>query len=473
MIRSLLIFLPATLMPRLAAFVLSLIGANILSAQEFGYFALVIVIGEMSEMSAVGWTRVLLIRFGSSGGGGLAARTLKKMSLASSGALFVALFVAMLMSYILAPERFGEMVVSTCAYIVAFGTLRVGLTTLQIEGRRATYSVIESVRAPLFVVGVALVMRSTDSFSFASTIGSAVVFCMGAIALLIGWRNAEETDDDIMAWGTIFRAGLPIILISVLSYIVVSLDKMILSTNFNKDVVAIYAIAFALGRQGFDVLANAINVHAFPLLVRRHKKHGTKGTQEQVQATFALLLAATLPAAGVLIACRDFIADLILPEIYHEAIHVALPIVASGAIFMNLKNFCFDNIFHVFEKNYFQLPTLAIGAGVSIAVAFWSPTEHPLISIALIYASGALASLISSLIISRRFLVPKMPWFLIGVLVSWACLAYLAAYELVSTSTSELLICGLVFGIAILFMAGGLVFYRRYENSILAKECDT
>ena len=470
MIKSLFIFLPATLMPKLAAFILSLIGANLLPTQEFGYYALVIVIGEMSEMSAVGWTRVLLIRFGSTQGGGLAASSLRKMSLASCGALCVALFVAITICLIVAPERFSEMAISTCTYIIAFGTLRLGLTTLQIEGLQKTYAVIESVRAPLFITGVAFAMTSTSSFSISTSVGSGLVFSSGLIALIIGWRNSEQSEDTAITWIDLFRSGLPILLISLLSYIIISLDKMIISTSFSKDTIAIYAIAFALGRQGFDVLSNAINVHSFPLLVRTQKQYGNQGARIQTQKTFVILLSTALPAAGALIASRNFIAELILPGIYHEAVRVALPLVAFGAIFMNLKNFCFDNIFHIYDKNYFQIPTLAIGASVSIATALFTPTEEPLISAASIYTFGALASLLSSIIISRRFLTPKTPWILIGLLILWACIVYLSIHILILASLSMVMTCLSIIFITVLSMMASLLFYLGYEKELNVKE---
>lgn len=462
MIKSVLIFLPATLMPRLAAFVLSIIGANILPISEFGYFALVMVIGEASEMVAVGWSRVLLIRYGSTDRG-LDQGVLHKMAAASGIGLGVALCLAISLSYVLAPERFWEMALSTVAYVVSFNVLRLGLTTLQISGRSVLYSSLESLRAPVYVIGAALIMLTTGVFSFASVVASTFVFVIGAIALVAGWRSAQETNQTAIDRQTILRTGLPIFLTAICTYFIVSLDKFALASSFSKELIASYAIAFALGRQGFDVLANAINVYAFPQLVRDFKTNGASGASVQAHNALALILATTIPAAGVLIGSRDFIASLILPSAYHEAIHVALPYVAFGAICMNLKNFCFDNIFHIFEKNYYQLPTLALGAAASIVFAIWLPFEDQLISASAIYVSGALVSFVASVCVSRRFLQPQTPLILGAIVCLWSAIGYMGATYVQSLSEHPTISAIYIVILGIALLGGGLIFYKKFE----------
>lgn len=423
MIRSFLLLLPATLVPRMATFAVSLLGANLLPATEFGYFAIVVVIGEMSEMAAVGWTRVILIRYGSDTSG-LKCANLHRVGSVSLVSLMVAMIGAALFSSIMAGERFWEMTAASLAYIGAFSSLRIGLTLLQVEGRKSAYTLIESLRAPAYLATTVAAMNWSGSFFWASFLGSAAVLVFGFVAFVMGWRGAIPGGQATIEWKTIRQAGVPIILVWVLGFVVSSLDKTVLSRLFSKDVVAAYAIAFALGRQGFDVLANAINIGEFPRLVHKMKEEGAEVAGRQLGHTIALIFAVALPAFSALVAARDLISEVLLPESYWPAVHVATPIVAVGAILLNLKNFAFDNIFHVRERNYLQLPTIASGAAASVAIAVWSPSADPFVSAALIFLTGALVSLTLAVIIGQRLLPMEMPWLIVAMSAIIALLAF-------------------------------------------------
>lgn len=465
MIRSFLILLPATLVPRLATLVVSLIGANLLPATEFGYFAIVVVIGEMSEMAAVGWTRVILIRYGSDTSG-LRCANLRRVGTASLVSLLVAMIGGALFSAFMAHERFLEMTLATLAYIGAFSSLRIGLTLLQVEGRKSSYTLIESLRASAYLITTITAMIWSGSFFWASLLGSASVLVFGVLASGMGWRQAVSGEPATIEWTTIRTAGLPIILVWILGFVVSSLDKTVLSRLFSKDVVAAYAIAFSLGRQGFDVLANAINIGEFPRLVGKMKDEGADVAGRQLGHTIALILAVALPALAALVAARDLMAEVLLPPSYWPAVHIATPIIAVGAILLNLKNFAFDNIFHVRERNYLQLPTIASGAAASIAVAFWAPSPDPFVSAALIFLTGALVSMVLSALIGQRLLAVDLPW----RSVAMSALVAILSFPLVAFCAT-LPVTSLFRVIAVAFSGGGamalsvLVFMKFSRKS--------
>lgn len=453
-------------MPKIATLIVALMGANLMQATEFGYYLLVVIIGEILEMSCVGWTRILLIRYASTELGLCHAST-KRLSILAAGFVVLAIMLASLLSFVIAPERFVEILIATSFYVFSFASLKTGLTYLQIRQCSSLHSIIESIRAFLFIAATVSVMYFVGSFVYASIAGSMVVLTFGVISVFVGLSSTDKTGASTVSWQAIVQAGFPIILISILSYIIISLDKMILGSNFSKEIVAVYSLAFSLGRQGFDVIGNAINLNNFPMLVRKKETAGDEGAQIQLQRTFILILATTIPIAGILLAARNFLATLVLPSYYHEAITVVLPFVVFGSIMMNIKNFCFDNIFHIYQKNFYQLPTIAAGAFTSILAATIVPYDNPLIATSMIFISGATVSFVSSMFISRKFLKFQIPLIFIAIIMIISLAAYYSCVEILSQNKSIYFnICGICL-VAIITSIISLILCKFYSEQEL------
>src|ERR1700741_3353248 len=62
LLRGTLIFGPAIVLPRLAAFLVVLILTHSASTSEFGLYALVLLVGEALDMTASSWIRIALLR---------------------------------------------------------------------------------------------------------------------------------------------------------------------------------------------------------------------------------------------------------------------------------------------------------------------------------------------------------------------------------------------------------------------------
>ncbi|MEO6607057.1 MAG: hypothetical protein ABIN69_01145, partial [Aestuariivirga sp.] len=65
MIKSFLVYLPGILLSRLMAFAVILVGARSLGSTAFGYFSLIVLIGEFSDAAMTNWCRITFTRLGS------------------------------------------------------------------------------------------------------------------------------------------------------------------------------------------------------------------------------------------------------------------------------------------------------------------------------------------------------------------------------------------------------------------------
>src|SRR5581483_10197672 len=375
MLKSALIYLPSYLFPRLATFLIVLVGARILGPEQFGYFSLIVVIGEFADVAVTNWIRIALTRFGARSGGvsrGFAGRMGGLVCVCTLAALAVASAVAAW----LAPEKIDSMIAAVGTYIVSAACVRFGITLHQVQESHKHASFFESFRAIATFLASVGAMVATREFLPASLAASAVNLAIGIAVVTRGLRTANRSLLDETPLRMLLSYALPLVAIALLSQAITSLDKALLKAFHDAKTLGLYAVAFAVARTGFDVIAGAFNTGTFVRLSKLFNEGKKAQAQEVLSQQIAYLLSIALPAAGILIASRDVLALVLFPRVYLETFVVAVPLVVAGAIMFNLKNFVYDNIFHMHLRNLRQIPTLIAGAAVSAAFGFFLLPLH-------------------------------------------------------------------------------------------------
>jgi len=423
MLLNTLSYVPATLFPRLSAFGLVLLGAHLMPQDQYGYFSLIIVIGEIAEMSCTGWTRLALIRFGG-GRDSLSGGTVIHVGIYAAFAILAAGATATVLARLVALEAFVSFVECVLLYIVANSILRYGLTVLQILDKRGLYSSLEVLRSCLYFAVSLLAMRASGEFYAAAIYGNAVTLLFGVVAVLLGMNLTIRSMATSISNLELIKYGWPLGIVFALSHVVGNLDKTMLASYYDKASVGAYAVAFAFGRQGFDVAANAINIDALPRLVNRFRQLGPDAAKAMLSQNFALMLALALPAAGALIGSRNLLASVLLPPDYFESIRHALPLVVVGAIALNVKNFIYDNIFHLYRNNLWQIPTLLAGAAATVLMGLYALPKSVYLGSSSMFAVGAITALAASIAVTSRFLSFPLPWRRLSISAAVALLTY-------------------------------------------------
>ena len=429
MLKSAFIYFPFYFFPRLAAFLVIVIGARILSPSEFGYFSLVTIIGEFADAATTNWVRIALTRFGARSEGLSHAFALRMGGLAIACTL-AALLLSSSAAALLAPEKARYVVLAVAAYIPAITLARFGLTLHQAMDSRKRASILESARAALAFLATVTLMAHTGSFLAASLAGSAMTALIGVVAIITGFRftNRQIPDDTPIKKLLVF--ALPLVLLALLAQAITNLDKTLLKTFHDAATLGHYSAAFAVGRSGFDVIAAAFNAGVFVRLSTLFNEGKTQEARMLLSRQLAYLLAIALPAAGILIASRDVIAHIIFPPVYYDTFVAVIPLVALGAIALNLKNFVFDNIFHIYLRNFRQIPTLFAGAAVSLGLGLWLLPSGPATGAAFIFAGGGVVSLIMGVALTAPLMRIDMPWRTIIASALLGGLAWAAGEEL-------------------------------------------
>ncbi len=426
MLRSTLIYAPAILLTRISALLLLVIATRLIDQTEYGFLTLVVTVGELTDSALTNWLRIALLRLGgkgeiSRGSLLLAARVL--LVTASVG-----LVISALASGLIAPERWVEFAIAVGVYLCVAAVSRFALTIVQMQQRHGTYSILEFVRAALqLVLPVGAILAFHDSFLIVSLASSAATLIAGIAALFIALRNVVPGPSRF-SYRELFALGIPIIAVVVVGFGLNSAERVLLKVYYDAGTVAVFAAAYALARQPIDMVANAINMGAFPEMVSRFDKEGPAAAGRYLSRQMALMAQLCFPIAALLVALSHDIANLLLPVEYHKDVGELFPLIALSILCANFSSFVFENVFHAHKRPYLMIITLMPGSIGTIVASLLLIPHYAAIGAATALAIGTAITLVADILLSRRLTPVPIPWADLGASALVAVAAGVAAW---------------------------------------------
>ena len=454
-----ILYFGANLAPRLSMFALLLVLTRLLPVSDYGLFVLVVVTGEILDMSMGGWVRLFVLS-SENGARRQSAGRFGRTLVLTSGACAVALIGALVLAMI-QPDMSGHFTIAVMAYVAAFALLRLGLTLLQTQENHAIYAVVEIVRAVLslaLAVGAGWCFGSTFlSASLGVSIGTLVA---GMIACTVAFRRLPRPSVRLRGYASAFTFGLPIITVTLLGHTMGWFDRFILNYALGPASVGLYAAAFSLARQPVELFSCSLNPYTYPMLVRSYATEGRQAAGiVQAGNLLAMVLLCGAVTVGIALLAKPF-AELTLPEAYqYEAVRV-MPWIAFATLCSNLKNFIFDNAFYIARKNWDQFICVIPPAIVSVAFGLLLIPEGGPRAAALVAVMTAVVALSCSILLSIRHLPFSLPGrSVVGLVVSTsvAALALVAVRTLLADYPPLLILLG-----------GSLAFVLAYAGMLSA-----
>lgn len=403
LIRSTLQYAPSVVLPRLSSFVLLVYLAHRLTPVELGLYALVIAMGEMIDMGFSGWIRFALLRLD------IAQPQSWRKALAISYVLYagstaLALLASLGISALVALARRPEFSLALGAYVLTTALQRIGLSSLQMQQRLVVFSVVESARAVLQVVLVWLTVRSGAlNFCEVSLAASAATLVCGLIAVaasLVGL--APDTQQPAAGPWQRLHYGSSLILVSIVTYLATSLDRVLLNDLGGAAALGVYSAAYALGRQPIDVIANSINQGSLPELIKKYDERGPVEAKAFLAHMLELTNLLLLGTFAMLWALARTLAETFLPPAYHAATVVVLPLVALAFIAQNLKSNIFDNVFNLHKNNWVQAGSYVPTLVALFVLAKFLIAPFGAAGAAMMLLAAMIIGLAASLVLTRR-----------------------------------------------------------------------
>ncbi|ESZ42904.1 polysaccharide biosynthesis C-terminal domain-containing protein [Mesorhizobium sp. L2C066B000] len=431
LLRSTLIYGPAILLTRVSALLLLVVMTRLIDQTEYGLLTLVVTVGEMTDVAVTNWLRIALLRLGGKGDVSRGSLMLAGQVLLVTTVL--ALIISVIASAVIVPERWIEFAIAVCSYLIAGSISRFALTVLQMQQRHSLYSMLEYLRGllqlALPIAAILIFQRSFLTVSLGSSLAvliAGIVACVVASGRVIGGPPRFTHQE-------FFALGVPLVIMALVGFGLNSAERVFLKLYYDAGAVAVFAAAYALARQPIDMVANAINMGAFPEVVSRFDEEGSEASGRLLSQLMALMIRLCLPVAAMLIALSGDITRLLLPAEYHGRFGLLFPIIAFSVLCANLTSFVYGVVVHAHKRPWLLIIANSFGSVATISLSFLLIPTMAEVGAALALAGGSLAGLAACIVIAERLTPVPVPWRDIAVSIIISICTGLAA-SLASTA---------------------------------------
>lgn len=453
LLKSTLIYGPAILLTRISALLFLVIATRLIDQTEYGLLTLVVTVGEMTDVALTNWLRISLLRLG--GKGDVTSGSLSRAGTILLFTTLLAIVVSIVASGYVAPERWSDFSIAVCGYLVAGAVARYGLVILQMQQRHTTYAMMEFLRALLQLVFPILAMLAEhDTFVAISLASSLGMLTAGVISGIVAARKIVPGPPRF-THREFFALGLPIIAIALVSFGLANAERIFLKIYHGASAVAVFAAAYALARQPVDMIANAINMGAFPEAVGRFDEEGPAAAAALFKQFLSLIFTFSLPVAALLAALGHDLTELLLPANYDGPYNLLFGIVAVSAVCTNLADFVYGAVVYAHKRPWLLIVSKLFGSVSTIGLSFLLIPTMSEVGAAAALAGGAVINLLVSVVISERLTPVPLPWrALVTALATSLAVGGAAAFISHSLGGTHA-----VFRLALAGSAAGLIFF--------------
>ena len=358
--RNAAIYGGALLLPRLAAFVALIVFSRLFDPAEYGYFALFVTSAELMNTVLFNWIRLAFLRlypeYEQNGRISILRRTCLGMTGVATG---LSLPIAAAMALLAAPDRALVFIALLTAMTLANGVVRLRLAELQAQERSSQYFIIEVMRATLsLVISLVLIEIAGPHFETLSAGFASANVALALVCLVPFARDLPHLSLYRPLVKSIVSYAGPIVPITMLESLIPLTERYVIQFVAGPAAVGIYAATQNLVQQPINMLASAVGLAAFPIVMRSAELEGNGSAQVKMREVGSYLLALGLPAVAGLIMLRTEIASVVLGEQFRGEAATLIPWVAVTALLVNFKFHYFDLAFHVTRRLMVQVASL-------------------------------------------------------------------------------------------------------------------
>lgn len=429
---------------RIATLAILVLLPSHIGLREYGYFVLIITIGEIIEMTSSNWYRILLVRQGvnqaehkETSTGNTDTRRFK----ISFAAIIIAMTaIALTGAIFLAPvfspnHNSAQFTIAIAAYVFAFAFFKLLVAVLQAQKRQQLIGVLELFRGVLMsILVIAAITLQPPSFFYPALALSAAALAAAVAGLASAWRELPALMRQILKHNAFVSVGLPVIIATILTFQLGWFDRLIIQSQLGPETVGLYVAVAAIARQPIDLVLNALNTQTFPIMMER----GELAARNAKQHAASILTSACILGVGgaaAIIALTNPLVAAVLPAFNGAQAAMLIAPIAIGSVCLGLKHFVFDNIFHAHGNNWLMLKWFAIISTASLLAAAGAIHWFGVIGAAFAFLGGCVFALISSAIVSRYIWTFPIPVLAIGKVCLAATMAALPIYALQTVLT--------------------------------------
>lgn len=452
--RQVLNFLPAQVVPALAAFAGVYLFTRVATPAEYGRFALVTSVAQMCQSVLFYWIQVGATRHLESAREAGTLPALQAAVYRSHALTFLLFAIAYALALCVLPLD------APVRDALWYALLIVGLRSLVMvnqafhrgELRAGRFNLIECTQAVgQLALGLGLVLLTPARTSglllgtvLASLLAASVDFRAVGAALR---RPAERSE--VLA---LLRFGLPLSVSFALNYILATSDRLLIEYFLGSGAVGIYSIAYGLMDRAIGSIFVAVSLVAFPLAIRAYERGGALGAGVQLRENGRMLLAVALPCCALLVCLDRQLATVMVGEAFRAEAEAIMPWVALAALLAGFQIHFFDHAFHLSRRTTLFLWSTGPAALLNIVLNLVLLPRMGLMGAVWATLAGYAVSLAASIAIGSRVL--RVPLDLAELLrVLLACAAMAAAVRALHASND---VAGLALAFVLALLSYGV-----------------
>lgn len=327
----------AKIIPGLMAFTALSVYTHLLTPSQYGVYTLIFTAAMFMNTTIFNWIPVGMVRFWPGG------NYTEKTFISTMGALYRCLslpiiILAVLISFFIANESIGYLI-AWLILLCGFVSHRFGLMLKTAQMQPNSYAIM-------------LISYSVLALSLGSTLA---YLGWGAMGLLIGvatgmlipsliqttrmWLKYDPSAYSPELTQKLVLYGMPLAASFLLDEVANVSDRYMLAWLSGEAEAGKYAVGYDLAGNSILMIMNAINLAAYPMIVKLLDTKGKEAALDYFKTYATLLLGLSIPAVVGLSLVGPNIVDLVIGEQYKESVTLLLPWVSSAVFFMGAGAF--------------------------------------------------------------------------------------------------------------------------------------
>lgn len=357
----------ARALPGVMSFLAIAVYTRMLDPDEYGVYALAVSVVGFVSIACFQWVQVSVLRFylvGSESSARVLGAALFAFFVSSIPAVLACVVIWILLDVPI--KRQLIMIAAPLVWVQAWFELNLELARCRFEIFR--YGLISAVRS-IVALAAGVFFIYCDFNEFAPVLGLVVGGVAGSLVAGISvWRGASGGGDVRDELRVFSSYGAPLAVAFVLAMVISSSDRIILAWLIGEEAAGLYSASYDFVWQVTTLLFVAINLAAYPLVVKAYEQSEQSVAVKQITQNGSLFLLLAVPVTVGFILLAPQFAEVFLGAEFRQAAAELIPWVAVSAFLAGFRAYHFDLAFQLKKKTHLQVWVLGVAALLNVVL---------------------------------------------------------------------------------------------------------
>ncbi|WP_027955567.1 oligosaccharide flippase family protein [Halobacillus kuroshimensis] len=397
--------------PGLINFSALYIYTRLLLPEEYGIYALVLIVAKMAGIISFQWLRLGAFRFYSNY---IEEHMEQFLSTILVSYVVLMSFVSLIygVAFIVGSQfmEAGFIWIIGLMFMFVTNWFEMNLSILRAQLAPVTFGILSMARAVIsLIVGVVLVLYGFSAYGL--LIG---LFVGNVLPILFvhkkQWGRVRLRKVNVTLVKELLQYGLPLTATFAMAMVIYGMDRLMLGWMIGEKEVGLYAVPYDFIQQTLLVIISVIVSASSPIIIRKFESSSLESTYDQMKKTFELLLIIAVPSSLGIVLLAPNISSVFFGEAYQNAAALLIPWIVPAVLLNGMKESYFDLPFTLSKRTRLQVWPVVLGAFLNLILNyFFIPVAGA--------KGAAIASLLSygsamtvSVLLGRTVFRLPIPW---------------------------------------------------------------